>query len=303
MIFHEIYSAYYNTVAKILARLISGEGGERDLKEIVSEHAFGESALTILPALKSGRWQLVGEGPSTPLKNKPTMPLTTLEKRWLKSVSLDRRIKLFDIDFSGLEDVEPLFTEDDYYVYDRYRDGDPYDDAGYIERFKTILEAVTKRLPVKLEVKRRSGEIVFRRCVPTKLEYSPKDDKFRMFTSGSRYAYTINLASIVRCKLYQGERFVGSKEMEPEMDTVTLIITDERNALERVMLHFAHFEKRAEFLGRRKYRLTITYEKDDAPEMVIRILSFGPLVRVVGPDDFLELFKEKLKKQRICGLK
>ena len=86
MIFHEIYSAYYNTVSKILSSIVNSHGTERDLQKIVAEHAFGESMLTILPSLKSGKWQLVSPDMKTPIIHEPTMPLTTLEKRWLKSI-------------------------------------------------------------------------------------------------------------------------------------------------------------------------------------------------------------------------
>jgi hypothetical protein len=303
VIFHEIYSAYYNAVAKILAALVNERRTEKDLQRIVAEHAFEESVLTILPSLKDGKWQLVNGDLTTPLKHEPTLPLSLLEKRWLKSISLDKRIKLFDVKFDGLDGVEPLFTDEDYYVYDKYADGDPYDDEGYIARFRTILEAISKKAPLKIEVLNRSGETLFRRCIPTRLEYSEKDDKFRMYTSGRRYVYVMNLARITKCKLYEGEKFVPLIESAPQTDTLTLEITDERNALERVMLHFAHFEKRAECIGKRKYRLNITYNRDDEPEMVIRILSFGPLVKVTEPEKFVNLIREKLKKQQNCGLK
>ena len=303
MIFHEIYSAYYNAVAKILTALVNEGANEKDLKTIVMKCAFEESAMTILPSLKSGRWQLVTRGLDTPLVHAPTMPLSLLEKRWLKAISLDKRIRLFGVELSGLDDVEPLFTENDYCVYDKYSDGDPYDDEGYIERFRTILWAIREKLPLKIEMTNRAGETVFRRCIPKRLEYSEKDDKFRLYTSGKRYVYVMNLAKITKCRIYVGERFVPSVEAPPLTDTLTLEINDERNALERVMLHFAHFEKRAECIGRRKYRLSVIYNVDDAPELVIRILSFGPMVRVTAPDNIVNLVKEKLKKQQSCGLK
>ncbi|MBO5840951.1 MAG: hypothetical protein J6Q86_05970, partial [Methanobrevibacter sp.] len=50
------------------------------------------------------------------------------------AISLDPRIKLFDVKFEGLDDVEPLFTPDDYCIYDKYGDGDPFEDEGYIKR-------------------------------------------------------------------------------------------------------------------------------------------------------------------------
>ena len=303
MIFHEIYSAYYNAVAKILSALVKEGKNEKELQKIVSKYAFVESSLTILPSLKSGKWQLVTEKLTTSLTHEPTMPLSLLEKRWLKAISLDKRIKLFDVKFEGLDDIEPLFTDEDYYIYDKYSDGDPYDDEGYIERFKIILEAINKKSPLKIEVLNRNGKTLFRRCIPTRLEYSEKDDKFRMYTSGKKHSYVMNLARITKCRLYEGEKFVPFSESAPKADTVTLEIIDERNAFERVMLHFAHFEKQAECVEKRKYRLNITYNKDDETEILIRILSFGPLVKVLGPDNFVNLIKEKLKKQQNCGLK
>ena len=83
---------------------------------------------------------------------------------------------------------------------------------------------------------------------------------------------------------------------------VTMIVKDERNALERTMLHFAHFEKQVEKIGNKKYKVNIKYDSDDETEMVIRILAFGPLVEVIEPLDFRELIKNKLKKQLSCEL-
>ena len=89
MIFNEIYSAYYNAVARIISEIIKGNKNEKDFNDIISEYAFGESILSILPSLKSEKWQLVRSDLTTPLKHSPTMPLTLMEKQWLKALSLD----------------------------------------------------------------------------------------------------------------------------------------------------------------------------------------------------------------------
>lgn len=39
------------------------------------------------------------------------------------------------------------------------------------------------------------------------------------------------------------------------------------------------------------------YNKSDETEMVIRILSFGPLLRVQEPASFIELLHKRLQKQ------
>ena len=92
MIFNEIYSAYYNTVAKIIASIINGNADEKTINKIIDENAFGESMLTVLPSLKSEKWQLVHADMTTPLQHIPTMPLTLTQKQWLKAISLDPRI-------------------------------------------------------------------------------------------------------------------------------------------------------------------------------------------------------------------
>ena len=191
MIFSELYSAYYNAVAAIIARLAEGERSEKELQTIVTDHAFGESVLTILPALKSGKWQLVRPDLTTPLTHKPTMPLTTLQKQWLKAISLDPRVKLFDVSLPDLEDVKPLFTPADYYVYDKYSDGDPFENAEYVRQFRVITRAIAEGGQIKFEMTNRRGNVMFVRCRPIRLEYSEKDDKFRLVTAGWRSVSTV----------------------------------------------------------------------------------------------------------------
>ncbi|MBR4727491.1 MAG: WYL domain-containing protein [Clostridia bacterium] len=300
MIFSELYNVYYNAVAKILAEAVAGTLDEKRLNEIVEKAAFGESFLTILPALKAQKWQLLHADLSTPLRQTPTMPLTELEKRWLKAISLDRRIRLFDLDFSGLEAVEPLFTEEDYIVYDQYNDGDPYEDAEYIAHFRLALDAIRNRYPLHMVIRNRHGVPVTMNVLPETLEYSEKDDKFRIIARASGTT-VINVARILSCERYRGGRLRVSAR-EPQIRTLVFDVTDERNALERTMLHFAHFEKQTERIGENLYRVTLNYNREDETELVIRILSFGPKIRVVAPESFIQLIKERLIRQKSCDL-
>ncbi len=302
MIFSELYSAYYNAIASILSHIMDGEYSEKALQKIVADRAFDESVLTILPALKSEKWQLIHPDMTTPLAHKPTMPLTVLQKQWLKAISLDPRVKLFGVKFPDLDDVEPLFTAEDYYVYDKYSDGDPFEDSEYIRQFRIILRAIKQNSQIKFEMTNRKGNTMFVRCRPLRLEYSEKDDKFRMITVGWRSVSTVNLARIRNCVPCTGEKQPDGEEREIQYDVITVKLVDERNALERFMLHFAHFEKQTEQLDKKHYLAKIKYEKDDEPELVIRILSFGPMVEVLGSEAFKKSVVEKLKKQLNCGL-
>ncbi len=302
MIFSELYSVYYNTVAKIIEAAFDPETTEKDLQRCVMEEAFSESVLTILPALKSGKWPLLNENLSPALMYKPTMPLTNLEKRWLKAISEDPRVKLFDVDFPNLDDVEPLFTMEDYKIYDQYSDGDPFEDETYIKHFRLILSAIRNNRPVRITMVNRHGKEVRVRFYPKGFEYSVKDDKIRIIATGCKYKQ-FNLGRVVNCDFYNEYDPWREKPQEECRKDITLLITNERNALERAMMHFAHFEKQAERVGDDKYILHLKYYENDETEIVIRVLSFGPYVKVLEPKSFVNLIKERLISQKSCELK
>ena len=109
MLFSEIYSSYFNAVAKILGLATESKLTGKALTEAIQEQAFEESVLVIPKALKSERWPLLTRTFETPLLEKPTMPLTNLQKQWLKALLQDPRIGLFSPSTEGLEDVEPLY--------------------------------------------------------------------------------------------------------------------------------------------------------------------------------------------------
>lgn len=297
MVFSEIYGAYYKTVAQILRRAAGGDLTPQALRQIVSQTAFAESTLTIPDALLSGRWPLLGADCSTVLHEPPQMPLTLLEKRWLKSLLLDQRIQLFSPDPTGLEEVEPLFDPGVFVWFDRYEDGDPYDDPGYVERFQTIRTAIREKRLLRVRFDGRHGKRHSWLCAPYRLEYSEKDDKFRLLAATPKNQLTLNLARIRSCEL-AGPVDTAAFPM-PFVKTCTLVLelTDERNALERAMLHFSHLEKETVRLGENRYRITLRYLKDDETELLIRVLSFGPMLRVVEPEPFIRQLRERIEKQ------
>ena len=118
MIFSEIYSLYYKAVSRILALSVEGKLTEKDLYAISRENAFPESTMTIVPALRNKEWPLLTDDLHTPLERAPRLPLSTLEKRWLKAVLSDPRVSLFAPEMKGLEETEPLFDLQDIVCFD-----------------------------------------------------------------------------------------------------------------------------------------------------------------------------------------
>lgn len=302
MIFSELYSTYYQTVAAILKAAIDHPVEATEMRHIVEEHAFGESMLHILPAIEEQRWQLITPDGKTPLQKEPSMPLTLLEKRWLKAIAHDPRIRLFGDEIFDFPDVEPLFLPEDILVFDYYADGDDYTDEAYIHHFRLILDAIKHQYPLKITLQNRRENPLVMSVLPHSLEYSEKDDKFRLIGSSDRYGSTINLGRIISCEKCQ-DSIKGKLTKKTERQRrVVFELVDQRKTLERVLLHFAHYEKEAEKLDEKHYRITVVYDKDDETEMVIRILSFGPMIKVTAPQHFVELIKQRLIRQKSCGL-
>ena len=298
MIFNEVYGSYYAILAEILDRAVAGELTEERLTAIIREKGFEESIVTIPRNLKEQTWPLLRPDLSTPLQHRPSQPLTTLQKRWLKSLLSDPRIRLFSPPSAGLEEVEPLYPQDAIVYFDRYGDGDPFEDPQYIQHFQTILTALREKRWLRLCFQGHDNAPHCWRCVPYKLEYSPKDDKFRLITGNNRVPLSINLARIQNCQLLEPITGTDYQPRAIRQRELVLELTNYRNALERAMLHFSHLEKETQRLDDRHYRLTLRYDKEDETELLIRVLSFGPLLKVLAPDSFREQLKKRILRQQ-----
>ena len=298
MLFSEYYGAYYACVAEILSEAAEGTLTKERIREIAAEQGLGESVLTIPANLRNGNWPLITPDCKTPVRRLPPHPVTLLQKRWLKTLLLNPRIRLFGLTDEGLEDVEPLFDPARIVWYDRYSNGDFFGDEGYIERFRLLLEAVKTHRKVQVIFDSHRGKHNNWTVIPYRLEYSSTDDKFRLLChSGKWRNRTLNLSRISYVRLWG--TFDPDEYPVPEMtnESVTLEITNERNALERAMLQFSYLAKRTERTGEKTFRMTLHYRQEDETELLIKIISFGPLVKVVEPDSFAALIKERIERQ------
>ena len=161
MIFHEIYGKYYSVVAKILEEALMGNLTKERLTELSLQKGVSESVMNIPSSFLEGKWALLDKNMETPIKNKPELPLTMLQRRWLKTILRNRRIKLFmtDRDIKVLDaelgDVPSLLPEDREVIvyYDKYNDGDDYENPDYRENFHKVLKALKEK-------KRNSSEFI-----------------------------------------------------------------------------------------------------------------------------------------------
>lgn len=259
------------------------------------------------------------------LKNISTIPLSKVEKMWLKSILSDPRIKLFMEDEAGfpdLQDVEPLFDWKDYVLFDQYTDGDPYQDAHYIEMFRKVLKAVRNHSRLEIKYRRANNKLCYSEDGANErrtgtiyidadyLEYSERDDKFRLVGNNPRFGRNmVNIASIISCEAVEKTDTLNTEIKRPDskdgfQKKAIFELKDDRNALERFLLHFSHYEKETEYLkDKNLYRVSVLYDEADEKDVVIRVLSFGPYVKVVEPEYFVGLIRDRLQKQEKLTLR
>ena len=82
-------------------------------------------------------------------------------------------------------------------------------------------------------------------------------------------------------------------------EPLRLRIVNRRNALERAMLHFANYEKNTVKIDEDTYECLIYYNQAMETELLIEVMSFGPMLTVLGNDRFLSLLKARLHSQML----
>ena len=371
-LFSEIYSCYYQLLRHILCS--QNALTMQEIREQISQEGFGESMLSIIPKLEDGSWNLFkkdGDLYRSKISSAFTVPLSALEKSYLKALLLDPRIGLFldreQVEYlqNALAAVSPLWKPEQFYCFDRFSDGDPYADESYRSCFLTLLQAQKQNRYVGIDYTSPKGNRLHHHYVPARLEYSVKNDKFRLlalqpvsssFALRSRgknrnLAHWKTDAPLMNCAALQStqENSVDScpknnlsradastlrhaqettnfkleilnisrirsvslleKRLPAPADLNAIIrrtyyreplklrIVNRRNALERAMLHFANYEKNTTKIDEDTYECLIYYNQGMETELLIEVMSFGPMLQVIGNDRFLNLLKNRLHRQ------
>lgn len=309
-IFSEIYGAYFRIAAAILSK---ESVTEAEIYDIIGREGFKDSALflpqKLIPRTDGTDWGLLRKNPGGSydrvLKNPPAAILTRLQKMWLKSKLYDDKINLFlgerekKLLAEKLRDVPELYKKEHFRFTDIFTDGDDFKSELYRRNFRTILGAVKRRELLEIRFASGHGKRVQAKYLPIKIEYSQKNDKFRVYC----YCYkrgrvcgcgTINIGRIEEvCETgviiqeeLSEERFLARMKC---VQPITVRVTAERNAPERFTAEFASYEKQIERdLESGSLLVKIFYNPQDETELLIRLLSFGAALEILSPKSFRE---------------
>lgn len=317
-LFSEIYSCYYQVLRHLLCSQSAMTLSE--IRSRICGGGFGESLLSIIPRLEDGTWNLLEKDGSlyrSKLSSCFSVPVSTLEKSYLKALLSDPRIGLF-LDKTQLEtldhmlaSVPPLWKPEQFYCFDRFSDGDPYEEENYRLCFRTLLKAQKENRYVDIDYTSPGGNRMHHHYIPARLEYSVKNDKFRLLAlrhvpprSGAKMELVILNVSRIQSVHLMEKTLSSPADLNAVIrqsyyrEPLRLRIVNRRNALERAMLHFANYEKNTTKTDHDTYECLIYYNQSMETELLIEVMSFGPMLTVIGNERFLNLLKERLKRQR-----
>ena len=328
-LFSEIYSCYY----QVLRHLLCSQDTLtiQDIRRQICGEGFEESLLSIIPKLEDGTWNLFekdGKLYRSRLSSSFITPVSDLEKAYLKALLADPRIGLF-LEKEQLEAlnkmlafVAPLWRPEQFYYFDRFADSDPYEDENYRNCFRTLLQAQKQNRYVDIDYTSPNGSRIHHHYIPARLEYSVKNDKFRILAlkpaqpakdlhggchrqgqTGERMKLEIlNVSRIQSVKLMQ-KTLSSPVDLDAMIqrsyykEPLRLRIVNKRNALERAMLHFANYEKNTTKIDEDTYECLIYYNQNMETELLIEVMSFGPMLTVLENERFLSELKARLQRQ------
>lgn len=314
----ELFSEVYNCYFQVFKSLIEKKKyiSEKELNFHIQSDCFEESLLYLFPKLTENGWGFYEKQDGILCSKLSTdfyVPLTNLQKSYLKAILTDDKIGLFLSDEEITEintvfaDIEPLYLPEDFYYYDRFADKDDFKNPDYRKNFQAIMAAIRNREYLDILYESRHNHRVHHTYLPCRLEYSIKNDRFRLLAIESHLQRNPRVETLNLCRISNIMSTGKTAEHHPDInkfltrsyyhEPVRIIIKNRRNALERAMLQFANYEKQTRKIDDDTYECLIYYNKKTETELLIEVLSFGPMIKVVGNEAFLHLIKERLMRQ------
>lgn len=255
-------------------------------------------------------------------------PLSHMERRWIRSIIEDQRLRLFLNDNeiqalrATLENDTPLYTPDEISIFDKYIDGDPYESATYVSSFRALLEVIQNG-PAACRVSyttEKSDEINTQILVPIKLEYSERDNKFRLlahevkeeeFIRGRRLVERkkglsiIRLSNIVHVEpmaeddiLFASHEWNAIEQGLLCKEPIVVRVSNTFNAIERFMIAVSPYRKESKYDAETDTCIVrIWYATIDEKELLLTLRSFGGAIEVVGPKKVRAEIIKRVDKQ------
>ena len=193
-------------------------------------------------------------------------------------------------------------------TYNQNKKDDLYSTDKVQETFRILLAAIYQQKKLHIQyLNWMTGEIYDTQYSPVSIEYSKRDDAFRLWAiTNSGELYPLNLERIVDAKITNIDydstlvEAQAEKEYENREKKVQVIFPDKKNVPDRILTEFSPWKKKCKYDAEKKlYTMDLFYDKMDAFEIAIRLHAYGRNVYVVKDDgDVLARMLENIGMQK-----
>lgn len=346
-IFHELYGRYYQNMTRIL---LETPCTREVISRIISEQGFEESLFFLMPQITGeNEWNLLQEEDKlwySKLLYEPYTPTTNLERRWMKAQLNDKRISLFLSDdlrmkfLESLSEEKALYQKEDFYYFDQYLTGDPYEKESYQRAMRMVLYGLYHRAELEIIYRKnkerkeapdkdpeeketqacrfvtvtgqetagkRKEEEKGGRYLPLRLLYSMKEDCFRLYAVSleqvpHQQITIFRMDRVIRVNVLPGRK-IPDIDVEQwmkkrrEEKPIVVRIKNEKKAVERFMIQMTDCEKETKEEEDQSVVVKIFYRQEQRQELVTRLLSIGPALEVIEPEEIREEIRAKIREQ------
>lgn len=241
-----------------------------------------------------------------------TLPLTTLECRWLATMINDPKIDIFlsESEIAAirafLQSLEPERAKplpfDKIHYFDRYT---PTAETKQQEKaaMPILLDAIRNNCVIELHYISAQQDKITGKFRPIVIEYSKKDDLFRAYFQScvDDRISVMNLGRVENVILTndtfnRSEAEAAFKDYrEQNTKSVQIEFRDTRNVPDRILSEFSPWKKKCVYdKDSEKYRLTVYYQGSDELELVVRLMGYG--ADIIFCDRENDIYKEIVRR-------
>lgn len=235
------------------------------------------------------------------------LPLTSIEIQWLRCVLTSPLVNAFlsKSEINRLLDTLPnpdLFDLADVNLHDQFLGQDAFFQSDSFGIYaKTILHAIRTRKKLQLSYCSQYGNHLNTVCSPAFLEYSKRDNRFRLYAVSSEGKVNIFTLDRIQSVILDNSSFDASDVLhsvevkrKANEKRLEIVFREDENIPDRILNEFSCFKKKCVKWGNRQYRMTLYYDVEDTREIVVRLLSYGSKIFVF--DDTGDVRHQMIKR-------
>lgn len=309
--YHEIYGKYYQIIHNLLN---SKPQTEKEINDYIRSQGFDESFLYLNAQMLVDEYHLfVKKGDLFyPLTNsKIPLFLTNEQKNWLNTMLFDEKVKLFLSDerrnYYQKEFAGNVLYDDKTYQY-LFQDVDKDEITPKMSNvFRFVKNAIMQEMDINLTFISSKNYYTHKKVAPYKIEYSMQDQKMRLIAVEYRNGepkriIRIKLASIVGYRMVERVKKIDFKyflQEEVLKEPLIIEVYPILNGIERVFIELSNYKREAFYDKEQNLSIMkIYYEKVDEMDLVLKMLSFGKVVKILSDGFIKEEVLRRINKQK-----